>query len=511
MNKSLWYSLTLGLVATLLLLTGGHPAFSAKNDGYGGVAKFAERRAFVNFGYPPTIEAVDQIPAADALQTLIKRNVDGEYEAQLATSWEYSADGTVLTLKLRENVTFHDDTPFNAEAVKWNLDLWLKAPGSVLSDLESVDVVDDLTVQLNFARYNALTLFDLAAEAFIASPTAIEKNGEDWAKTHPVGTGPFKLKKYVRNQKLTYEKNENFWQEGRPFLDGVEYHIIKDPMTQISALKSKMIDGINTISMQTAESLIKDGYKITHYDGISHAIYGDSNNPDSPWSNRKFREAIEYAIDKETIMKELGYGYPKTIYQPVSSDNRFYNPDLEPRTYNPEKAKQLLAEAGYGDGVSTTLYHFKGMWPAAVSAIQSDLAKVGITIKTPIIDRPKFLKYRFNGGLNNEGCFLVLPFFVDYLYTLNNLMLSTVKHAPDMARPDGLDDVIKKAIATPDEAEQKQLIMKASKLIYDDVTFIPFNLEARLMATSEAMTGIDEFHQYSPRADRFTNAQKIKK
>jgi len=511
MRKYYLYSATSILAVFFVLLIGLQTAFAAEKDKYGGIVSMAMSKTFMIFGYPPAIRAADQVPATDVLQTLVKRTVKGEYEPQLATAWELTPDGKTYTFKLRKGVTFHDGTAFDAQAAKWNIDLWLNAKGKVLDGLKSVDIVDDNTISVNFSQFNALTLFDLAAEAFIASPTAIEKNGKKWAEKHPVGTGPFKYKTYRRNEILQLVRNEAFWQKGRPYLDGVEHVIIKNPMTQIAALKTGEIDGITSIAREHAKNLEKDGYIITHYDGITSAIFGDSKNPNSPWSKRKFREAVAYAIDKETIMEELGYGYPRAIYQPVAFDHPFYNPDLEPRKYNPEKAKKLLAEAGYPNGVSTTLYQFVAMWPAAVGAIQGYLAKVGIDVKIPVIDRPKFIKLRFDGGLKQEGSFLVMNFFFDYLYAMNRLIPSTAKHAPDMARPEGIDEIIQKAVRTRDKGGQKALMLQASKMLYDDVTFIPLNLEARLMVTKKTLKDFDEFQIYSPRADRFTNAWISKK
>ncbi|MBW1860947.1 MAG: ABC transporter substrate-binding protein [Deltaproteobacteria bacterium] len=492
------------------LSSGLQPAAAAEKDKYGGVLKVAISKSPKAFGYPPTIRAADQDSAGHALEFLIRITLQNVVEPALATGWNVAPDGKSFTFKLRKGVKFHDGTAFNAQAVKFNLDLWKKSKGPVLKKIKSVDIVDDYTIRINLSGYDALIMYELSTEAYMVSPTALEKNGKKWAETHPVGTGSFKLKKYERDVSVEYERFDDYWQKGRPYLDGLERLVIKNSMTQIASLKTGEIHGIRMIAKNHAKMMEKEGYVLSNYDGPCIGLHGDSKNPNSVWANRKVREAIEYAIDKETMLKELGLGFPKVLYQLVTPDSPYYFPDLKPRKYDPEKAKKLLAEAGYPNGFKTTLTHLNRHWPESWPAIQADLAKVGIDMKIIPVDRPKFLKIRFEGALKNGGSHVLWGGMNNVLGALKNSFLSTARHIPDTARPAGYDAPVKKALAEKDPEARKALIHQAAKLLYDDVTFIPMYVEARLWAFDRRVKG-SQLGGYTLGTGLFTNTFISKK
>ncbi len=507
MKKILLIAGTVLLAIFIILSNGARSVMAAEKDKYGGILKIAISKSPKSFGYPPKIRGSDQENSGPAMQFLVNTTYKSVIEPQLATSWDISPDGKTFTFNLRKGVKFHDGTDFDAQAAKYNLDLWLKEPGPVLNKLKSVDVIDDYTIRLNFSGFDALVMYELSAEAYMASPTALEKNGAKWAETHPVGTGPFKLKKFERNVALKYERFDGYWEKGRPYLDGVEYLIIKDPMTQVASLKSGEISGIHNVRTEHASMLEKQGYVLTKWPGPCVGIWGDSNNPDSPWSKRKVREAIEYAIDKEGIMNDLGYGYPTALYQLVTPDIPFYNPDLKPRKYDPEKAKKLLAEAGYPNGFKTTLTYFAVHWPESWVAIQSDLAKVGIDLRLVPVDRAKYLSIRFKGGaLKNNSSHILWAGMGDVVYALKNYLLSTAGQYHEMVRPAGFDDAVKEILVETDSGKRKKLIYKATKLLYDDVAFIPLNIETRLAIVNKNLQDYDYTTYTQAGSNIFNNA-----
>jgi ABC-type transport system substrate-binding protein len=511
MKKYFLLALMFVLSIGFSLGNGAVPVTAAEKAKYGGILKVAISKSPRAFGYPPKIRAADQEVAGPALEFLVRTTRQNITEPHLATDWEVSPDGKSFTFKLRKGVKFHDGTNFDAQAAKYNLELWLKTPGSVLGNLLSVDAIDDYQIRLNFSKYDALVMYELSTEAYMASPTALEKKGNKWAETHPVGTGPFKLKNYQRDVALRYQRFDEYWQKGRPYLDGLEFMVIKDPMTQVASLKGREINGIYMVDREHAKTLVDQGYVLTTWSGPSVGIFGDSKNPNSVWSNRKVREAIEYAIDKEAIMNELGYGYPKALYQMVPSDNPYYNPALTPRKYDPEKAKNLLKEAGYPNGFKTSITHLSRHWPESWVAMQGYLAKVGIDLKIVPVDRPKYLRIRFDGGLKNGASHILSLASNNYLYALKNFIMSTAKHVPDMARPDGLDDVINKALVERDPEKQKALILQAAKILDDDVTFINLNVEARLNIVEKDVHDYNFTTYVSPSFETFTNAWMDKK
>ncbi len=494
--------LTMGFIFTAVHET----AIAAEKGKYGGVFKYSISKSPKSFGYPPTTKGADYWVAGHVLEQLFRIDLkNGVVEPDLATDVDVSSDGKTITFKLRKGVKFHDGTDFNAQAAKFNLELMINSTRPVLKTIKSVDIVDDYTIRVNLSTYDALILYEMAQTAFMASPTAIEKNGKKWAETHAVGTGAFKLKKYERDVRVVLERNDEYWRKDRPYLDGLEMKVVKNPMTQIAALKTDEIQGIISINHGHAQMMEKEGYVLSQSYGPGVGLHGDSKNPDSVWANRKVREAIEYAIDKETMLKELGYNYPDVLYQLVTTDSPFYNPDLKPRKYNPEKAKKLLAEAGYPNGLKTSITYLNQHWPESWPAIQADLAKVGIDVKLIPVDRPKYLKIRFEGALKNGASHVLWRGQENALEALKNAFLSTARHIPDTARPAGYDDIVNKAFTTPDPVIQKALILDASKLLYDDVTFIPLYVAARLWAFNKKVKGY-EIGIYTYDNEIFTNA-----
>ena len=156
----------------------------------------------------------------------------------LATGWKIAKDLRSITFTLRKGVKFHDGTDFNAEAVKWNLDRYRTSTNTELKSVESVEVLDPFTVKLNLSKWSSTLIDNFTMHAgMMISPTSFQKNGADWAKTHPVGTGPFKLAYWQRDTSVKFEKFPGYWQKGKPYLDGVEWVIIADMVTRTMAFK----------------------------------------------------------------------------------------------------------------------------------------------------------------------------------------------------------------------------------------------------------------------------------
>ena len=344
----------------------------------GGIFKVILRTPTNIFGYPPRLAGASKDYAQPFFDRLLSVGDDGKYKPGLALSWDTSKDGKTITFKLRQGVTFHDGTPFNAQAVKSNLDNLIPPKENRIVGITSVDAVDDHTVRVNLSSYNNLVLYHLAVNpiTFMYSPEALKKNGADWALTHPVGTGPFMLKDYQPNISITAVKNPNYWEKGLPYLDGIAMTMVSDPMTQMLTFKAGQANAI--YSAQEASAQLRDeGYIMQQGLGTGQTLTFDSKNSEY-FSKRQVREAIEYAIDKEAICKGPGQGIYMPWYQIVPNDSPDYNPALTPRKYDPAKAKKLLAEAGYPNGFSFKVFVPSTVWKDGWVAAQSYLDAVGI-------------------------------------------------------------------------------------------------------------------------------------
>jgi peptide/nickel transport system substrate-binding protein len=400
--------------------------------------------------------------------------IDREYVPWLATSWDLAKDSSSITFHLRKGVKFHDGSNFDAKAVKFNYDALIAKKVSVARNWKSVDVVDDYTVRVNLSAYTNLMYTDFAqGNAFIVSPTAYEKHGLEWMRENPVGTGPFILESYTHDVNAMFKRNPNYWQEGKPYLDGIEAVWFAEQLTAAAALEAGDIDAIQIQIGSLPASMIAKNFTVESMtDGVISLMF-DGANEDSPFHDKRVGQAVDYAIDKEAIVKAKGYGFWKANYQWPLEGFSTYDPNPPAaRRYDVDKAKQLLAEAGYPNGFK---YRFvvspQGTDPDVAVAIQSFLGKVGIdvTIETPAYS--KYVEYR---NVNPwSGAFLMAPlgmaagmngFFQSYVLTTNGLFKS-------MYRPPDVDQMILDSIATPVEDPVK--VKAIADYLYDQAMFLP--------------------------------------
>jgi peptide/nickel transport system substrate-binding protein len=442
---------------------------------YGGILKILYSRESGAIGYPPLITGIGIFAGRPALQPLLDFDSSGRFRpTYLATDWKMAADGLSGTMILRKGVKFHDGTDFNADAVKWNLEK-LKAQKYTGTDIwKSIEVIDPSTVRINLTQVDCTFEMQLSlTPGTIISPTAYEKNGQTWTLTHPVGTGPYKLKSYERDASIKYERFDDYW-GGKPYLDGIEFYIMADPMVQQAAFRAGEGHAVVTTTAQYANDLKASGYIVAARMDTILSMSPDSRNPDSALSNKKVREALEYAIDKVALTK-MGYGYWRPAYQwsipeyPVS-----YNSQLKPRTYDPAKAKQLLAEAGYPNGFKTRLIFdmtHKVMDPMTV--IQSYWKAVGVDAELQQLPRAEYISLRTNTVWHNG--FLVQN---NALIPSNYLPLMAQVFSPGftgtlaLQRPAGWGDGINKARAARTPEEIKAHFQGLVKTMYDEAMII---------------------------------------
>jgi len=487
------------LLVTALILSG---CAKTVPELQGGILKIRFDKAAAKFGYPVEIKAADREYANMSLERLLRGAEGAAVEPQLATSWELSPDRTYYTFHLREGVKFHDGTPFNAEAAKWNLDNVLACPMPIIRNVTSVEIVDDYTIRLNISKWDNLTLHDLAVDptCMMASPTAVEKNGVEWALTHPVGTGPFKFKEYERNIVARYERYDDYW-DGAPYLDGTEILIIPDRVTALASLKAGEVQVLLGLDPPNAANLRSEGYyKVMSTEGLHLVGVFESNNPNSIWADKRVRQALEYAVDKETICDGLGYGIIHPVYQVIYGAPDC--PDKVPRKYDPDKARELLADAGHPDGFKCKL-----IGPVFANrdfpiAIQSYLAEVGVDLELEFLERAAFMSYRFGQtGLGNNWLIEPEPGGGDVLYSANSVLSSSSHLYPSTARPAGFDELLKQAVYEPDPDKVTELLIQMEMLLYNDAMLVPFWNEGTSGAFDPALQDYEWFRWGGPDYD----------
>ncbi|MBN1848423.1 MAG: ABC transporter substrate-binding protein [Deltaproteobacteria bacterium] len=463
---------------------------------YGGVFKMIWRRSPPNLGSPTTRGWGYVDGAYPVMSVLMKLQLSGEPlfdHSTLATGIDISPDGKAVTIHLRK-AKFHDGTDFNAAAVKYHIENMKYSPVK-FSKITSMDIINDQTIRLNLSEWDGTLLENFfVGHGMIASPMAIAKptTPEKQAKDHTIGTGPFKFVDWERDVFIRYKKFDDYYEKGKPYLDGMEFLYIADPVTARLAFEAGQAHLINGLTAKDGYELRNKGFRVESINMSGPALVGDSANPDSPFANRKVRLAVEYAIDRETIAQTLGYGFYKAVYQSCIWPMGF-NPGLEERRFNPEKAKQLLAEAGYPNGFETRIIAEQFENRDALGAIQNYLANVGIRAKLDIGDRGRVSKLNKEGWQNG----LLYSVFIGGPVVPSGVQRSLDKKSIRNAsalRPPGFQELLNQAIEERNFAKQTELCQKVIKVIYDEVIMIPLWSQPEIAAMHPSLHGIRYYY-----------------
>jgi peptide/nickel transport system substrate-binding protein len=441
----------------------------------GGVLKCIRAQFPKNMSFTPEFSPTDSMFALPFAERLVDWDEKGNLVPQLATSWEGDPKAKTVTWHLRKGVTFHDGTPFNAEAVKWNFQMSLDA-GRLYDGqfVKSLDVVDDHTLRMNLTEYTSMA-FENYGWTIMFSPSAFKANGgKEWARTHEAGTGPFKLVDFKRDTSIRYERYDGYWRKGLPLLDAIEVRYVADPMTASLMMGSKDADvWLDTQAIKNVLDLQQKGLKINWGPGMFWALLPNSANPKSPYANKKVREAVECALDRPAMAKMLGFGRFEPLAQLVPSASPAFMPAYNPRPYNPDRAKKLLAEAGYPNGFETKLLAIDYARDAAV-AVQGYLAAVGIKVNVDIADLGRYYGALFGptgwedlaiarSGINPDATDL----FVHWGPRPMTYRFGFIAKSPEFLA------ACEKALKTYDQAGIKAAMQQAVRQGGDDAMVIP--------------------------------------
>ncbi|MBN1368227.1 MAG: ABC transporter substrate-binding protein [Dehalococcoidales bacterium] len=439
---------------------------------YGGVLRLCDGMTISpadNLGYFADPKVNGPGPwAMPMAETLLHYNMGGDAQPWLATDYTIADDLGSITFILRQGVKYHDGTDFNAAATKWNIDQYIDSHHTAANALTSVDVIDDYIVRVNL-KYFQNTVLASIGNMYMMSPTNYEKNGLDGVKSHPVGTGPFKFESYTAGVSIKYTRFDDYWQEGKPYLNGVEVLWIGDPLTRSAAFETGEIDVINLDLGKPEYDLQQKGYQVINKDMGQFVLAGDSKNPDSPWSKIEVRQALDYAIDKAGITAATSYSFQTPAYQLAFSGTPEWLNITNPRSYDPDIARQLLDQAGYSDGFDTTLYSTPAANPNKdqLVAIQADLANVGIRA-TIVYDEPTFAGIYFGGwenGLLNYG----IPAMPNMNYAINVWYGPNSPFTPSLLKTPEFLELLDESLTSKDY--DPVLVQKVTKYIYDTAMF----------------------------------------
>jgi peptide/nickel transport system substrate-binding protein len=433
-------------------------------------------------------------------ETLVWFDEKGNVIPWLAEKWEVSPDGKVYTFYIRKGVKFHDGSELDAYVVKANFDRWLDPTVRVpqrrqLGPIEKVEVVDKYTVKVYMKTPYAVFLRALGVYLLITSSEVITSFGNKTI-TEVVGTGPYKFVAWEKGKRIVIERFDDYWGE-KPVLKRIEWLVIPEASTRLAALLAGDVDFAFNLPPTDLER-VKGDARFTVLTPTSNRIIFVAMIPRGPLADPKVRQALNYAVDVDSIIKNVLYGLGIKTNAPLPP-HFFGYADMPPYTYNPEKAKQLLAEAGYPQGFKVVLMHPTGRYlmdKQVAEAIQAYLSKVGITAELKTMDWPSFVAELLK-PLDQKTFDMVLlgwgPAVADAHFTLYGQFHSA------QATPRGLavahynnsevDKLLEAALAELNESKRAEYYKKAIEIIWRDAPWIFLYTQKWFYASSASLEG----------------------
>jgi peptide/nickel transport system substrate-binding protein len=419
----------------------------------------------------------DGMQSRPAMETLIVYAKDGTFKPWLLEAVTEDAQAKTITVKVRKNIKFHDGTPLNAAAVKWNLEQIAKSQRFApdYKAITSMDIVDDYTLRINFSQWNSYFLNTWIGQN-IMSPTSFEKNGLEWCRTHCVGTGPFKLVSYERDVKKVFERNDDYWR-GKPYLDSMEIKIVPDQTVQVSMLLSGQADIISGVTYSDAQEFKNNNKFIVSQSIVNQGVTflaPNSINPNSPFAKLEVRQAISYAIDKDKILPAIYKGFGAAANQLGHQGIWCYNPSVAGYPYDPAKAKALLEKAGLGSGFTTKLYSRNEADTVALDTAVADyLSKIGVKVEINAVNQGQYMTLMIMQGWSEGILMGSVQAYPDAQLLMKDLSsLGHVGFSKSLAHFDDLDKKVSDAIQAPDFNTKKDTVLQLQTMFIDKYALV---------------------------------------
>ncbi|MUK89335.1 ABC transporter substrate-binding protein [Ornithinibacillus sp. L9] len=440
-----------------------------------------------------------------------------EVKPALAHDWDVSEDGLTYTFYLEEGVTFHDGTDFNAEAVKVNFERWSDPEheyaftddgyvysmygtmfGGFKGDeghvIQEINVVSDHEIEFVLSRPLGFFLQNMAMTYFaITSPAALEEYGAA-INENPVGTGPFKFVNWSKDDSLTLEKFEDYRVEGLPKLDRVVFEVIPDNAARLISLRSGEIDIMDGLNPDDAVGVESDDSLVLHTRAENNFGYVGFNVQKEPLDQLEVRQAINHAIDREAIAEALYAGYANPAKNPLPPSYMGYNDEVVEYEYDLDRAKELLAEAGYEDGLEIELWTMPVARPympdpeTVAEIVQSNLADIGIEVKIVREEWAPYLEKTLQGeqqmfmlgwsGTNGDP-----DYFLSSLLHGSNVGSSNRTFYEN----DEVDELLDQAKVAIDQDERAEFYKQAQELIAEDSPMVTLVHSTPVLATTSSV------------------------
>jgi peptide/nickel transport system substrate-binding protein len=444
---------------------------------------------------------------------LIKVDKDLNLVGDLAESWDISDDNLTITFHLRKNVKWHDGEPFTARDCLYTYKVMVdpKTPTAYaeqFKQIEKAEVVDDFTFRVTSRKVFARALITWSQNIMPAHLLEGKDITTSELARHPIGTGPYRFLSWETNQQIVLEYNPDYF-EGRPYIDRQIMRVIPDMATQFLELRSGTIDQMgltpDQYTKQTNDEAFKANFNKYKYLAFAYTYMG-FNLKDPKFQDKRVRQAIAFAINKQEIIDGVILGLGKPANGPYQPGHWAYNPNVEPYPFDQEKAKQLLAEAGWkdtdNDGIldkdnqpfEFTIMTNQGNKQRELTAqiIQQRLKGVGISVKVRVIEWAAFLK-EFIDKKKFEA--VVLGWTIPLDPDLYNVWHSSKTREGELNfisfKNDEVDRLVDEGRFTLDREKRKQAYYRIQEILKDEVPYIFLYVPDTLPVVSSRVHGIE--------------------
>lgn len=445
---------------------------------------------------------------ANIYETLVNQDENMELQPGLAEEWE-AVEDNVWEFKLREGVTFHDGSEFNAEVVKANLERIVDEDVASLraflyNMITDIEVVDDYTVRITTEYpFSPLPSHLAHPGGGMVSLEAIEEDyaamedGEEpgsYINENPVGTGFFKFESWSPGTEIVLVNNEDYWGEPAK-LDSVTFKVVPEDLTRVAELETGEAHVSDPLSpSDVAQVEATDGLFVNRQGSVSTSYIG-FNMDKEPFDDERVRQAISMAINKEQIIEGVYDGIGEPAIGPLAPDVFGYDENLSGLEYDPEKAQELLAEAGYEDGFSTTIWtNDQRERIDAATNIQAQLSEIGIEAEVEILEWGAYLEQTANG----EQDMFVLGWVTvtgDADYGMYSLFHSDMVGEPGnrtFTRNDELDELLDSARQESDQDKRLELYSEAQQMLVDIAPWIYLHHQEYLLGVRDEVKNLTQ-------------------
>jgi peptide/nickel transport system substrate-binding protein len=435
-------------------------------------------------------------------ETLVERGADMQLRPLLAESYRIINDRT-WQFKLRRNIKFTNGEAFNAAVVKWNVERMIdpatksKNSGRV-SAIERVDIVDDFTVNIVTKMPYPILDAQLSRVVHMMPPQYVTEKGSAYVGANPIGTGPYKFVRWVKDDELVFEANEAYWR-GAPRIKTVVFRPIPEPATRVTALLTGEVDLITQLPPPMVDTVTAAGdrgvelRKVLSLEVMFMPLY----NEVAPTTSKKVRQAINYGVNVEAILQKVMNGAGERRAGILARQAFGFDASVKPYPYNPELAKQLLKEAGYSPQTEMLVSIPSGRWPNEKEigeAVVGDLQKIGMNARARILEWGTFLSNLTAhklGPMHLQG-WGPATLDADDLYSTN-----LYSKAPfSQFRDERLDRLIEEGRSTMDKGRRLQIYQEIARFQAEEATHL-------FLWQSMNLYGVNKRVSWTPRPDEY--------